>query len=183
MDFVENILDCYRRATDAERAEGLAWYSNAHDLALSLSPDDVWRGAGVIASFSPLKKWELNVRLAKNAFATGIATGHTSLFNSCAQRILDGEHTLDVLRGDKTRAFASAIATNGKSEIATIDRHAHDIAMGRVFSEKERVIGKRLFREMSEAYGKAAEIAGISVAQMQAATWVRWKNEKGNATA
>jgi hypothetical protein len=83
------------------------------------------------------------------------------------------------LNGDKVRAFCSAIADPANSTIATIDRHAHDIAMGRVYQESERKIGKRLFRVMSAHYREAAFEVGISVAQIQAVTWVRWRNEKG----
>lgn len=176
---VENILSCYSRGTFDQIRTGAAWYDEAHDLALELSPGDVWRGAGVIAAFSPLQQWELNVRNARNAFRTGIATGHTKQMCGQAQRILDGEHPLDVLGGDKTRAFAAAIADPHRSTIATIDRHAHDIAIGRVFTEKERKIGKRTFRELAHAYTLASRELGFSVAQTQAITWVIWRAEKG----
>jgi hypothetical protein len=176
---VENIIACYSRGTFDQIRTGAAWYDSAHALALELSPGDVWRGAGVIAAFSPLQQWELNVRNARNAFATGIATGHTKQMCSQAQRILDGAHPLDVLGGQKTRAFAAAIADPHGSTIATIDRHAHDIAVGRVFTEKTRVIGKRVFNEMSESYSIAARELGFSVAQTQAITWVIWRAEKG----
>ena len=176
---IENILNTYARGTFAEIRTGARWYDSAHDLALELSPDDVWRGAGVISAFSPLNKWENNVRMARDAFRTGIATGHTGANNLIAQRILDGEHPLSVMNGDKTRAFCSAIASPETSTIATIDRHAHDIAMGYAFPNKGRNIGKKLFREMSEEYAEAARILGFSVAQTQAITWVIWRREKG----
>jgi hypothetical protein len=177
--YAENIVECFYRATDSEYAEGMSWYNDTHDIALSLTPDNVWRGAGVIAAFSPQQNWEQNLAFATRACKTGIATGHTTMMCGQAQRILDGEHPLDVLGGMKVRAFAAAIATNGQSDIATIDRHAHDIAMGRVFTQKERKIGKRLFRVMSEHYRQAAMEIGIATAQMQATTWVVWRNEKG----
>lgn len=179
MTYAENVVAVYERATIAQRNEGMEWYNDAHNLALELSPGDVWRGAGVIAAFSPLQQWELNVRNARNAFATGIATGHTKAMCGIAQRILDGEFALDVLKGDKTRAFAAAIADPAGSTIATIDRHAHDIAMGKVFSEKERNITRVLFRTMSNHYREAAFEVNVSVAQIQAITWVRWRAEKG----
>lgn len=177
--YAENIVAVFERATPAERTDGMEWYYDAHALALRLSPNDVWRGAGVIAAFSPQQKWDINVRNAENAFATGIATGHTKVMCSQAQRILDGEYALDVLKGDKVRAFCSAIADPDNSMIATIDRHAHDIAMGRVFSDNERKIGKVLFRSLSNHYREAAFEVNVSVAQIQAITWVRWRNEKG----
>lgn len=177
--YAENILAVYSRATAEDVNEGMSWYCTANALARELSPDDVWRGAGVIAAFSPVCPWKRNVELARNAFATGIATGHTAVMCGIAQRILDGEHPLDVMNGDKTRAFASAIADPFGSQIATIDRHAHDIAMGRVFTDKERKIGKRIFRIMSAHYREAALDQGISVSQIQATTWVVWRREKG----
>lgn len=173
---VENILSVYLHASDAHVQSGMDWYSDANALALELSPADAWRGAGVIAAFSPVCPWTRNVKLARMAFETGIATGHTKVMCSQAQRILDGEHTMDVLKGEKVRAFASAIADPENSTIATIDRHAHDIAMGRRYSDEERNVGKRIFRDLSESYSIASELAGISVAQMQAITWVAWRD-------
>lgn len=178
MSHVENIIAVFESATREQIVQGMSWYHEAHALALELSPDDVWRGAGVIAAFSPMQRWDINVRNARNAFATGVASGHTKAMCSAAQRILDGEHPLDVLKGDKTRAFASAIADPDGSTIATIDRHAHDIAMGDVYTDDTRKIGRRLFRELSDAYRAAAEQVGIGVAQMQAVTWVVWRETK-----
>ena len=178
---VQNILSEYLRASDAVVADGMAWYDDAHALAVELSPGDPWRGAGVIAAFSPVCPWDRNVMLARNLFDTGVATGHTSVMCGLAQRIHDGEFTLDVLKGDKTRAFASAIADPANSTIATIDRHAHDIAMGRKFTDSERKIGKKVFRTLSDAYVEAAFLAGISVAQIQAITWVSWRIRHGIA--
>lgn len=180
--YADNILAVYARATDAERADGASWYRMAHDIAVDIANGDAWKGAGVIAAFSPMQKWDINVRNARNAFATGIATGHTKAMCAIAQRILDGEYAMDVLKGDKTRAFCAAIATAGESDIATIDRHAHDIAVNSLdFTDSTRNIGKRLYREMADAYAIAATSAGISVNAMQAITWVVWRREKGIA--
>lgn len=178
-DYLKNILDVYARATDDEKAHGLDWYAYAQGIALDLSPADVWRGAGVLSALSPLKKWDLNVRIASVSFETGIAQGNMPMHNAIAQRILDGEFPLDVMKGDKTRSFAEAIATGGNGSIATIDRHAHDIAMAEFFTDKTRKIGKRVYREMAVAYSEAADTLGISVNAVQAITWVAWRREKG----
>lgn len=177
MSHVDNIIYVYLNATDSEITEGMEWYSNAFSLATALSPDNVWRGAGVISAFSPICPWWRNKQLAINTFETGIATGHTTMFNTFAQRIYDGEHPLMVLKGPKQRAFCAAIATNGQTDIATIDRHAYDIAMGMV--NTKRNITKNVFHQLSNAYSEAALLAGISTAQMQAITWVAWRNRKG----
>lgn len=179
-EHVDNIIGTYLRATDLEHSEGMSWYNDAHNLALELSPNDVWRGAGVLAAYSPLTPWPRNVELATESLKTGIAHPR-SLGNSvrAAQRILDGEDTLVVLKGDKTRAFASAIADPAGSTIATIDRHAYDVAMGAVHTDDTRKIGKRVFRMLSDAYVEAACLAGIGVAQIQAVTWLTHRRIKG----
>lgn len=179
MRHVDNIIHHYLLATDDEMNQGMTWYDDAHNLALELSPNDVWRGAGVISAYSPLTPWWRNVELATDSLRTGVAATKT-LPNSvrCAQLILDGLHPLDVLKGDKTRAFAAAIAEPDKSTIATIDRHAFNLAMGTMHGNP--VIGKKAFRTLSAAYVEAAELAGISVAQMQAITWVVFRNHKAN---
>jgi hypothetical protein len=179
IDYAVNIMSTYRRALLCERIGGARWYANAQALALELSPDDVWRGAGVISALSPFKQWPVNVRIARKSFQTGIAQGNMPGHNAIAQRILDGEHPFDVMRGDKTRSFAEAIATAGNGTIATVDRHAHDIAMARVFTEKERKITKRLYRDMAAAYHEVADYTELSVNVIQAITWVTWRREKG----
>lgn len=178
---VQNILRTFDRATPAQYAEGMDWYADTNALAVEIASGDVWKGAGVLSAFSPKCRWPRNVMLARNAFITGIATGSTSLFNSQAQRIMDGAHPLDVFAGPKQRAFCVAIADPENAMIATIDRHAFDIAMGRIHPENERNITRKVFRELSDAYVSAAEYACVSVAQMQAITWVAWREMHGIA--
>lgn len=181
-DYVLNILNRYMSATPDEYDKGLTWYDDAHALALELTPGDPWKGAGILAAFSPLTPWNRNVELARTLVeSNGVMTGGT-LVNSinAASRIYSGEHTLEVLKGDKTRAFASAIASPSTSTIATIDRHAHDIAIGSyAFNDSTRKIGKRVFRDMSDAYVIAADYAGIGVSQLQAITWLAHRRVKG----
>ena len=174
-----NIMRTFRDATPEEYTLGMEWYNDAHNLALSLNPDP-WVGAGVLAAYSPLTPWPRNMELAITSLVWGGARTET-LGNSvrAAQRIIEGEHPLDVLKGDKTRAFCAAIADPANSRIATIDRHAHDVAVGKVCVDSERKIGKRVFRAMSDAYVECAEYAGIGVAQIQAVSWVVWRNRKG----
>lgn len=173
---VANVLSVYDRATDEAYAAGIHWYDRAHALALELTPGDIWKGAGILAAFSPQKKWKQNVKLARSAVETGNAHGSTMLFNGWAQRILDGEHTLDVLKSPKVRAFAQTIAT-GNSDWAVIDVHAQDIHYGRRRTEKQRPSISKAGRYMriSDAFIEASNLAGIPVAHMQAITWVQWQ--------
>lgn len=182
-DLVHNILNVFISSNDDELSTGANWYSEAYNLAWELSPDNVWRGAGVIAAFSPMCSWGRNKQLAIQMFETGVATGHTKANCLAAQRIYDGENALDVLKGDKVSAFARAIATDGATDTIAVDRHAHDIAMGRRFIEAERVINKDTYRTISEAYQSAARLTEFSGAQLQAITWVTWRNRLNLAYA
>ena len=178
MNHVSNIIFHYLSATDSEYREGMDWYAEKNALALELSPNDVWRAAGVMSAYSPLMPWPRNRQLAIESLKSGIANPSAlPLSVKNAQLILDGAHPLEVLKGDKTRAFCAAIADPEGSTIATIDRHAYNIAMGTM--EGNPSIGKRVYRTLSAAYCDAAELAGISVAQMQAVTWVSFRRFKG----
>lgn len=180
LTMTENILRTYSLGTLAEIRAGAEWYNDAHALALQIANGDAWKGAGVIAAYSPLTPWNRNVELARDTFRSGVARNDTlGTSYRAARRILSGEHALDVLKGDKTRAFASAIATNGISDIATIDRHAFDIAKGEIHTDTTRNIGKRIYREIAGAYTIAANETGFSVAQIQAITWVIHRRVKG----
>lgn len=178
---IDNILRTYNMRTPDEHEAGMAWYDDAQAFAREISPHDIVRGAGIISSFSPLTSWPQNVVLVKRLMDNNGVMENGTLPNNiaCAVRIYNGEYTFDVLKGDKTRAFASAIADPANSTIATIDRHAYDIAMGAIHTDDTRKIGKRVFRELSAAYADAADWVGIGVCQMQAITWLTHRRIKG----
>jgi hypothetical protein len=48
---VRNILKTYRSATDAQLAQGMTWYEEAHALALVLDPADPARAAVLTRTF------------------------------------------------------------------------------------------------------------------------------------
>lgn len=177
MQMTRNILKVYRQATPAQIESGTNWYGEAHNLALTHANGDAWKGAGVIAVYSPLTPWWRNVELATDSLSTGIARTDT-LGNSArlAQRILDGEHTLDVIKGIKTRTFAENIALNGENDGVTIDVHAYSIAVGKPVPSSKLVMGVRVYREIAECYRRAAKREGLSPTQMQAITWVVWRD-------
>jgi len=185
MQTTRNILKIYRSATPEQIEAGMTWYNSAHNLAHVIGRGDVWKGAGLISAFSPLTPWWRNVELAITSAHAGRARTDT-LGNSsrAAQRILDGEHPLDVLKGNKTRAFAENIALNGVSNNVTIDVHAYSIAVGKaVPSSKMPTLGKRLYRDLQQAYINAAKREKVMPTQMQAITWVVWRDMHYNNAA
>lgn len=178
MQFTRNILKVYRQATGSQYGEGIEWYPKAHDLAMDIANGDIWKGAGVIAAFSPLTPWWRNKELAADSLRTGVARTDT-LGNSsrAAQRIIDGEHTLDVLKGIKVRSFAENIVSKGVSDICTVDVHAYSIAVGRPVPSSVMKMNKTQYREIAECYARAAKREGLYVPQIQAVTWVTWRDK------
>jgi len=175
--YVFNILRTYARATDADVADGIAWYPHAHDIARGMSAD-VLQAAGTIAILSARTPWDRNVYLARTLFLTGaLPSGHP--FAGHAVRMFSGEPALSVLKGQKTRAFAQTIANAGVHDVTTIDGHAYDVADGKAWGKNRPGINKGVYNAMDEAYHIAAAVTGYSNTEIQAITWVAWRRALG----
>lgn len=178
---VSNVLAVYRMANAEQLRNGLSWYLDAHNTARVLDPNRVHRAAGVIAALSPMMGWEANKRAAMLAYKREFADG-LGLSRNCqkANRILYGEHPLDVLGGNKVRAFYATIENPTGDIDPVIDRHAFDIAVGEVTDDKRRsaLSRKGVYAEFAHVYREAAILVGIGSAQMQAVTWVTWRDLK-----
>ncbi len=176
---VANILRVYRSATDEQLAAGIRWYDEAHTLAVALDPTNVERSAGVIAALSPMLGWGQNVTLATRAYADGVASGGLTASCDKADRILNGEAPLTVFgKGPKVRNFyLNILAPSDPNGGVTVDRHAFDIAVGRVTDDETRgILGRKgMYDHFAGLYHQAARIAGIGSPQMQAVTWVVWR--------
>lgn len=179
---VENVLAVYNAATADQIREGLSWYFDAHNFALILDPENPHRAAGVIAAMSPMMNWETNKQAAARAYFYKSADG-LGLSRNCAKAnlILGGADPLDILGGKKVRAFYQTILNPAGDIDPVIDRHAYDIAVGMVTDEKARstLSRKGRYEEFAAIYREAARIAGIGSSQMQAITWVTWREAKG----
>lgn len=176
-NYVDNIVSVFRSATAAQIEAGTAWYHDAHALALALTPHDVTIAAGVIAVLSPKTLWERNQTLAINAFHTGISTGGMPANCAKANRIMSGEPAESVIGGPKVTQFYRTILDPNGEHDAVIDRHAHDIAMGKRMRESERKFGVKIYRAMVEAYAQAAYACDSTPTIVQAATWVAWRGD------
>lgn len=180
---VSNVLAVYNGASADAMRDGLSWYLDAHNYARVMLPHHVEMGAGIIAALSPMNGWENNKRKAAQLVRqNGDGTG-CGLYRNVAKavRIYNGETPLDVLGGDKVRAFYQTILDPHGDIDPVIDRHAFDIAVGERTDEKRRGILSRkgVYSEFAHVYREAALIAGIGSAQMQAITWVAWREALG----
>lgn len=190
---VSNVLAVYNGAFDHHLRFGLAWYPIAHREALRLGggrAQHLSRNAGIIAALSPLNHWTNNLAKAQQVVSmrgrivvekgqpNGIGLGNNV---SKAISIYRGADPLDVLKGDKVRAFYRTILDPTGDIDPVIDRHAFDIAVGERTDEKRRGALSRVgvYEEFAAVYREAAIIAGIGAAQMQAITWVAWREALG----
>ena len=173
------ILATYRGASLEELTTGAAWYGHAHRIASSIAQDTGYstrQVAGVIAALSPQNGWEQNVPAARTACERGTAARlHTGCQVRKADAILAGAEPLDVLKGNKERSFFGNIVDPTDPSHVTIDRHAHDVAVGRRFGVADRGLGSRYrYANLALAYRRAAAILGVSPSTVQAVVWQAW---------
>lgn len=180
-----NITRVFRAATPADRAAGQGWYVSAHQIAATFDPTDPVRAAAVIAVLSPLLSWPRNVVEASNVYA-GRPVRTLGPNADKARRILAGADPEHIVSGPKVRAFWQTIADPAEPSAVVIDRHAIDIAAGRVLGDKIRGTHLRragAYDEVADKYRRAARrLSGefgvrITPAEVQATTWVYWRRE------
>lgn len=175
-----HILEVFAAATVAEIEEGLSWYADAHAVATHLDPEDPARAAGVLAALSPRTNWGRNVNLAARAYADGAASRTMRMCVEAADRILAGADPLEVLAGPKVRAFYACIADPGCPEVV-VDRHAFDVAVGRVTNDTTRNALARVgvYERFAHHYTLAADRLDLLPSQVQSVTWLAWRRLKG----
>lgn len=179
---VSNILDVYDRATPAARSQGMSWYKTAHDLAGMVGFGDYSKGAGVIAALSANTGWTQNRKLAL-AISAGQEVGHLSKVLEKVKAIMAGQPPTAVLgRGLKTLNFYHNIHQPERSGPVTVDRHAHDIARGEVWGNANRALTTTTrYAVLADAYRAAAALRDVRPHEMQAVTWVQWRDEHGDS--
>jgi hypothetical protein len=203
-----NILDEYFRSSKEEKTLGKLFYPNANATAIDIGhrlgfndSEGLTIGAGIIAALSPQTEWLNNVALSFEFIETKWANKQTKANNNKALKILDGEEPMDVLGPEafKVKAFYKAIREpygnnliekvvgfpNNKKQLAVIDRHAGGVYFGWPLIEKERrQLGNwKTLGRISKAYFKVAEGLNISINELQAVTWVSFRNKYQNRKA
>jgi hypothetical protein len=191
---VRNILKVYRRATTEDTVNGLEWYDRARRMSIAIADKTrlpVNTVIGVMAALSPNNRWERNVKDTETMCQAWVDGGDiqdfkVSCYNTMKQKawsilednLTEDDDILTRLNGQKIRSFYSNI--RGLSEV-TIDGHALNIALGirQGLTSDKTNMGKKLYREMQEAYVKAAKRVGVKPHELQAITWTTWKREHG----
>lgn len=191
--YTRNILSVYYAASLADIQAGKAWYQQAEEIGWALTNKygiSHPQACGVIAAVSPLNEWSANVRLAEKLIQRVIVDGETAVSNkgylSGGLKKVDlilanDEITVNeievILNGDKIKSFFANIL--GFSQYVCVDGHAQNIAVNgltRVSITKAKSIKTKQYKVLAEAYVDAAYIVGITPSEMQAITWVTYKN-------
>lgn len=171
--YVANIIAAWHNSTESDRERGRCWYPVAHDIAEEIGDGDVRKGAGVLAALSPQKSWDANVALATDA-CNGNAHGHIADALRKVGEILAGSDPVDVLpQHAKTWHFYRNILDPTDPDPITIDRHAHDIAVGEVYGSANRGLNNATrYATLAHAYREAARRLNVLPNVLQATTWV-----------
>ncbi|MFI6512893.1 hypothetical protein ACIBCT_35285 [Streptosporangium sp. NPDC050855] len=171
---MSSILDVWHSATPDQLERGTRWYPQANQFAAMISGGDVVAGAGVIAALSANKRWDENTKIAARAFVNGEPSGHVGDALTKAARIMGGESPSDVLPMDvKTGQFFRCIADPTDPEAVCVDRHAHDVAVGRRYGSADRGLSSRKrYKAIADAYREAARRLGVLPLTVQAVCWI-----------
>ena len=177
------ILKWYKLASKQQVIEGMHWYNDAHVLASTLAAKygiSVLQVAQVISVLSPQKKWDTNKK-ETIALLHWHFTGDAPKFGLFATAFTIAE-CHNILRGNfliptrrtKTYSFADNIAYLEHSTEITIDRHALRVCYDDTSAKIDKV-GINDYKYARQAYQQVADSLGIKAYQLQAITWVTYK--------
>ncbi len=188
-DMFEAILEVFSSASEDDVAAGLSWYAHTARqavedvrsafLAARAQTLTLAQGCGILAALSPATGWGDNCAGAIEFAFTGNMLAQTPLFNARAAAIAAGAAPLEVLGGRKVRSFYRNILDPSNPGPVTVDRHAASLVFGLRLSEKALKpltgnIGGYAY--CAGAYRAAARYLGLIPNQVQAVTWLAWRN-------
>jgi ribosomal protein L37E len=192
----DNIVAHWAGSNDHEKKAGEHWYPDAHYLCKHVGHDTdtpIHTVAGELANYSPQTHWATNMTHAARVCRTKVGIGGegsgvfaTDAQREAADRMIQGEHYKDVLKGPKTSAFAHLIHHGGNEDDdhphVCVDRHALSVAAGDratdVAYSTSGLGGKAKYQHATDVYHEAArrisKIEGrtITAHHVQATTWL-----------
>lgn len=173
--YVRNIIAVWQSATAEQKGRGRGWYRAAHSLASAITGGNARAGAGVIAALSANTSWPQNCRLARRACnEAGLSSGHLADALRKVASILAGADPEDVLPMErKTGHFFRCIADPEDPDAVVVDRHAHDIAVGETYGNRDRGLSTaHRYALLAQCYREAAQRLGELPSTVQAVTWI-----------
>ena len=157
---------CILQATLAQVEQASVWYFEAQEVAEDVAENlgvSLEVGASIVAAFSPRERWASNV--AKSlAFSMGKpVVGLSNNLNMANNSLVMG---FDALNGQKTNAFARAIA--GDSDAVVID-----VWMIRAAGmDASKGVNKTQYNTLADSVRKIAKEFGLTPRTAQALIWI-----------
>lgn len=160
-----NLEVLLENVTFGQIEQATAWYIDAEKIADQIADNldtTLEVGASVISAFSPRERWSTNIAKAV-AFSLGEEVkGLSNNIKMAKDSLTMG---FDALKGQKTNAFARAIA--GDEQAVVID-----VWMMRAAGEENNNPNKTQYKEISQAVTKLANKHGMTPRTMQALLWI-----------
>jgi hypothetical protein len=187
---VNNIISVYNLSTAIERADGREWYRTAFRHATAIANEyncEFEAVVGVIAALSPNVRWSTNVQAAEDlvkayVFDVDIEAVRLPCYRANVKKawaIINGMPVLDVLRGNKVRAFFENIMGLNHTTVC-VDAHAYAVWLNqRVTTKSVGKISDKLYKQISDDYIEAARQLQLEPRVLQATTWVTWRRLHG----
>ena len=164
-DYTRIYADIASRATFGQVEQASKWYLDAENVARDVARNldtTLEIGATVVSAFSPRERWARNV---VNAVTFSLGEPVTALGNNI--RMANAGLTLgfDALKGQKTNAFARAIAGDENAVVI-------DVWMLRALGIEKKTPSQSQYKEMASAVTIVAGIHGMTPRAMQALIWI-----------
>ena len=175
-DLCQNIYRVYELA---DETQGDDWYFETNAIAQAWAEKfevSLSKVCAIISACSINSGWNQNLKNAELFLDTGKIRGLGVIQRKC-DAIMSNKPISEVLSTDKLNNFYWNIFKPDLFEHVTIDRHATAIAyFGRRETDFPKPTTKR-YSLIAEAYKKVAENLGLIPQQLQAITWVAYRNE------
>jgi hypothetical protein len=168
---------CYRDSSDSEKRDGIAWYPLINETCVQLANEfgvPLQTVAYVCAALSPRIHW-LNCLDATRAILAqdsefryaGYRRQWEAAKTCVRENVLPG--------GQKVTRFAENILLN--PSVVTVDTHAMSIALDhRIENQNVASVTASVYLTIEAAYLSTAKRLGLLGYELQAITWIAWRN-------
>ncbi len=164
-DYYENFTDLVENASFGQIERASVWYMEAEKIADRVAKNfgaSLEVGASIVSAFSPRERWTSNVAKAISFSLGEKVTGLSNNLKMAEASLILG---YDALKGQKTNAFARAIAGDENAVVI-------DVWMMRASGSDVASPNKTQYGEISEALTKVAKEFGLTPRTCQALIWI-----------
>jgi len=165
-NYVKIYSEIASRATFGQVEQAAKWYLDAETVAREVATNlgvSLEIGATVVSAFSPRERWSRNV---SNAITFSLGEEVRGVLGNNV-RMANAALTLgyDALKGQKTNAFARAIAGNENAVVI-------DVWMLRALGIEKKSPTQAQYKVMADAVTTVATKYGMTPRAMQALIWI-----------